>query len=122
MAWLTAGELSALRDHFDDTLPATCEIDYVTESQDARGALKKTWAARGTAIPCRFAPQVGRDFDYFSADKVGEEQFWTLSVAQSQTITITDRVILDGKTYQVRQVNDAESDLLLKRALLVTQP
>lgn len=121
MAWLSAGELSALRSHLSATLPETCEIDYVAETQDARGALVKGWTARGTAIACRLSPSVGRDFDFFTGDRVDESRYWTLSVAYNQTVLDTDRVIAGGNTYQVRMVNEVESETLLKRALLVTQ-
>jgi hypothetical protein len=121
MALVTAGELSAMRTHFAAVLADTCEIDYVTETQDARGGVVKGWTARGTAIACRFAPVTGRDFDFFTGDKVDEGQYWTLTVASTQTVAVTDRVIFGGATYQVRQVNNAETDALLRRALLVTQ-
>lgn len=119
MTWLTTSELTSLRSAFSATLPDTCEIQSVTETQSARGAITKSWAARGTAIACRISPYVGTQFPQFIAEAASERRLWVLSVAYNQEMAATDRVIHGGATYQVKQVNyGSESESLLTRALL----
>lgn len=119
MTWLTTSELESLRDHFTETLPDTCEIQSVTETQTARGAITKSWSTRGTAIACRISPYMAAQFPQFAAEHVSERRQWVLSVAYDQEIAVTDRVIHGGATYQVKQINyGSESEVLLTRALL----
>lgn len=116
MAFLTASELSDLREHLEATLPDTCTIRYVSLTSDGMGGSTKSFTNRGTAIPCRFAPGRGR-FGML-AEQVREGQLWTLHLAYDQTILVTDEAVVNDVTYQVLQVNIDESERFLKRALL----
>lgn len=119
MSWLTAGELADLRDHFDDTLPGTCVIEYVTNSTTGMGANSPTWTGRGT-VSCRLYPATGRAAAMFglTAEQISERRFWNLALAYDQTIEVTDRVTIGSTTYQVVQHTGGESEAMLKFALL----
>ena len=123
MAYLSTSELSDLRDHLEATLPDTCTIKYVSVTQTSMGSSEKSWTNRGTAIACRFAPLGGRGGSLFGllAGQLREGQFWVLHIAYDQAIEVTDKVVIDEVTYQVLQVNAAESERFLKRVLLETE-
>jgi len=52
------------------------------------------------------------------AGRLQESQYWTLSLAHSQTIAVTDRVVVDSETYEVVALNDDDTERVLTRATL----
>lgn len=119
MALLTTSELDSIRDHMRETLSDTCTIEAMTRQSDGMGGWTETWAARGTGIPCRIRP-LSRDREAnITAEQIQEPMVWSLSLPYDQDIALEDRVIVNGHYYKVLQVNDDETEIVLKRARLV---
>jgi len=117
MSYLTADELAAIREHLAETLPDTCAIYAESITVDGAGRQVQSWAARGTAIPCRIAPGSGGGGG-ITAEQIKEGLSWTLSVAYDQTVEVGDKVVCGGRAFQVNGVNHAESELGLTRAYM----
>jgi len=118
MAFLTTTELADIRSDFGATFPTTCTITAVTRAANGSGGWSESEADRGTAIACRLYPATGRSFPGLTAQQVQEGRLMVLDVAHDQTVEITDKVTHGGVTYHVRQLNDGESELFVKNALL----
>ena len=119
MPALTTTELAAFRTHAEELLTDTCTIQQVTRTADSIGGWSESWTNRGTAISCRLAQHITRsERDSMGVGRLQESQYWTLSLAHSQTIAVTDRVVVDSETYEVVALNDDDTERVLTRATL----
>lgn len=118
MQVLSSAELVSLKAAVEAHFPDTCTIQTVTESVDALGGVVHTWANTHTGIACRL------DQQGFGSESVNDaalegESIYDLSLASTQAISIEDRVIFNGKTYEVQAVQDAHSDEIVRKARLI---
>lgn len=118
MGYLGTSELASLRSDFEDTLPDTCTIAAVTQTQNVDGTVTPSTSNRGTAIACRMVPATARTFPGLTAEQVTEGRLYTLYVAQDQAVAATDAVTVGANEYQVLQTNADESEAPLKAVLL----
>ena len=119
MAFLTSQELADARTHYEQTMPATCAIYYITRTADGAGGQKEVPVARGTAIPCRLAEANFGSYSGITAAQMKEGQVWYLTVPYDQTVARDDKVVISGNTYRVQQINEDESDLFARRVRVV---
>lgn len=112
MGFLTTSELAAIREDFEATLPDTCQVDYVTRTDNGDGTWTDSWSARGSAIACRQVAVTGRDFPQLTAEQVQEGRFWRFEFSATQAIAVGDRITRGGKEYHVIQTNADQSELL----------
>jgi len=116
---LTDHELAGLRDTADTFLPGTCTIQTRTESVDALGGGSIAWADTYEGVKCRLgALSVLQDEQVVNYALQGRSA-WMLSVKYNQAITIEDRVIFDGDTYEVQSVMDDHSYRTIRRAIVI---
>ena len=113
---LSTLELTQLRAEAEDYLPDTCTLQTVTRTSDGMGSWTETYSNTYTSIPCRVWQQTGGERDV--AGRMSEVTRWVLNVPYDQTIDATMRVVHDGKTYQVNDINDTGSEHLQRRARL----
>ncbi len=118
MGFLETAELADIRADFEATFPTTCTITAVTRTASGSGGWSESESNRGTAIACRLAPVTARSFPGLTAEQVQEGRLMMLYLAHDQTVEVTDKVTHGGVTYHVRQLNDGESELFMKTALL----
>lgn len=108
-----------MREHANALLADTCKIESRIMTMDSIGGWSETWTARGSAIPCRLAAVTSRmGMAGVRSDQYTEDRQWMLTVAHDQTVEETDRVTVGGNVYQVRAVNDDDTEILLKRVVL----
>jgi len=131
MDWLEASERAAMRADLETFLAGTCTIAYATTVLDAEGAPYRTWTAReaagapaagaGTAIPCRLVriPQT-RQLDVV-AGQITEPVRRGLWLAWDQACAVTDRVTIGTDVWEVREVDEGVTDLLLKRVIVTKE-
>lgn len=119
---LDATELAAMRAVGLDSLPDTCSILRSTTSSDGRGGTEDVWAAVYTAVPCRMAPiastQSGAIEDNI-AGRIAGENVWTLTLGWDQDIATSDRVLYDGRTFEISYIGADRSWQIVKRVGLV---
>jgi SPP1 family predicted phage head-tail adaptor len=116
MTAISAAELTDMRAIADDFFPDTCTIQTRTESVDALGGVTQTWANTYTSVACRLDPIGGNE--QVSNLVLEGESHWMLNISYDQAISIEDRVIHDGKTYEVAAVVDTQSYRTIRRAEL----
>ncbi len=109
---LSASELAQIRADISALLPDTCEIQYPVRTL-SNGKWTDTWTSRGSAIACRISPAmlVVRGNAEITAETLKEGQAWVITLPHNQTITVKDRIIAGGKTYQVRSISSGESEI-----------
>jgi len=103
------------RASFDESLPSTGLVKHRTGTSDGRGGQTESYDA-GTALACRLLPMGARE-------AAGREEatghkalsWWTLLFSAGSDVRTTDRVIIDGQTYEVVDHGDARSQSLVMK-------
>lgn len=110
---LTTAELTSMRADMEAvTLPDTCVIYAVSNTDDGEGGFSEAWNATAT-VSCRMIYQSGQEVK--AAGAVQAFSGWMLTVPQGATITAANRVSHGGHTYSIQAVNDTSSWLTVKR-------
>jgi hypothetical protein len=117
MTALSAQELTDMRTIADDFFPDTCTIQAKTESAGAMGGVSHSWANTYTGVACRLDPQGFGSEGVRNAALEGQSTF-ILNIPYDQAISIEDRVVHSGKTYEVVSVWDTHSYSTIRRAEL----
>jgi SPP1 family predicted phage head-tail adaptor len=118
MTVISDAELTKMRAAADDYFPDTCTIQTQTESVDALGGVVHTWANTYTGVACRLDPERTRQGEQVSSLVLESQSRWMLNIPHDQAISVEDRVIHDGKTYEVATVVDTQSYRTIRRAEL----
>jgi len=113
---LTAAELAAMRAVADDFLPDTCTIQTRTTTVDALGGISEGYANTYTGVACRIDPVSGSEGVNNLQIAAGSK--WMLNIPYDQTITVTDRIIHSGTTYEVSYIWAGQSYATIRRAEL----
>jgi len=116
---LSDKELVDIRAVAEDWLPDTCTIRTKSESKDALGGVVDSFADGYTGVACRLDPSALSGDERVSSEALEAESFWVLTVAHDQAIGVEDRVVFGGETYEVREVVDDNSFLIVRQAVLV---
>lgn len=118
MRAISTGELARLRSTQETALPDTCTIQTRTQSVDALGGITHSYANTYTGVACRLdVADQGSETVRNSA--VQAESGWVLTLPHNQAISVTDRVIHGGLTYEVSAVGASRSWLTARRVQLV---
>lgn len=115
---VTDSELTKMRAMADDYFPDTCTIQTRTETVDGLGGVVHTWANTYTSVACRLDPVYADRSERVSSGVLEGESAWMLNIPYDQAISVEDRVIHDGKTYEVAAVVDTQSYRTIRRAEL----
>lgn len=95
---------------FDRLLNKTCSIQRKSESQNATGSVTASWSNAYTGIPVRYN-RVSQGKGRVSAGSYQvtlEDYVFYFKVGQD--VTISDRIVVDGKTFEVEHVYKDSSD------------
>ena len=112
---LSTQELAQLRADAEDYLPDTCTLQTVTRTKDAQGYWAEAWADTYTNVPCRLAPQRMARAEGIEGDKLAAVTGWVLTLHHDQAVDETMRVVHDGETYEISQLEDTHSNRTAKR-------
>jgi len=89
---------------YDSLLISRCTIQRATKAQDAVGGTVHTWADHLVDIKCRRILYKMRDRVIADQDTAAyTDRFY---VKSNQDIQVDDRVVFDGRTYDVLGIND----------------
>lgn len=116
---LTSEELADMRVTVLDLMPDTCTIQSVSTTKNNIGEAVRSYSNRDTSIQCRLDPLKGHKEEYgmFGGVLQSEGNF-VLTVPYDQTMTTTDRVIVDGTTFEVTFVDPEKSWNVSVRAIM----
>lgn len=116
---LSDATLDACRNTLHESFPDECNIIHVALASDGAGGQTETVTSTGP-VPCRITPLgLGSGAERETAERFTGVSLWILTVPHDTVLTVRDRVVCDGITYEVREVNVQRSWLLCVRAFLV---
>lgn len=106
---LSAAELAAMRVVQTAALPGTAVIERCTLASDGMGGYDQTWAAAGT-VAARLYPQNTRVVaeSVMGGAQVISETRWFVTLPVGSTVTAADRLVIDGRSWEVMSVNNSE--------------
>ena len=98
---LTAAEITGMRSTLDESLPGTAVISRATWVSDNQGGSTATWAAAGTVI-ARISPATARPgVEPVAGGGLVSESDWVGTFPDGTDITVRDRVVWSGATFEV---------------------
>lgn len=122
VAILTDDELRILRHDFAGLLPQSVQIQRATETVSAAGGVTPTWATQSTVKgridPLKAMGAIGMNA-YTIADQEKGRSHYQLSVQYDADLRDGDRVLIDGVTYEIRQLHRDVALSAVRRALCV---
>lgn len=122
MSMLPARDLAAMRREMQRMLPDTATIQRRTIASDGGGGQTETRATLAASVPCRIAPTGGGESGSAMSDdgdRVRDESTHVVTFANGQDITETDRILIDGSTYEVLLVRQRGTWELTRRCEVV---
>jgi hypothetical protein len=120
---LSNGELVDMRADGVVSLPDVCTIMMAVESSDGMGSQLRTWSVRASGVACRLSPMgVSASGERVSSGRLTSSETWTLTVPAGTVLVASDRVVVDGVTYEVAEDDGARSwDLFVRVSLVLVQ-
>jgi hypothetical protein len=115
---LSNSELAYMRDSIGELLPDTCNILSGTITPDGFGGVSLTWGTATASVACRLDIVKSTEGEAVQAAGVRAYQEVRLSLPYDTTLTTTQRVQHGGFTYNVQSVNNDQSWIAVKRAIL----
>ncbi len=113
---LNEGELEAMRETVEGSLPDTCTIKRKAVTDDGQGGQTEAWSDLATGVACRLSPLSSQiDNEGEVEDRVATTKFRLVTLPASQDIKVEDRVIVGGQTLEVRGLRDPRSWQLSRR-------
>lgn len=115
---LTSDELATLRAEMLDLMPDTCVIQRPATTVGSAGFAAKTYSAVGTAA-CRLDPLKKQLDKEVLAMQETTAYYRQLTVPYDTDLRAEDKVVIGGRTYEVRQLDDDHSLRAVRRAVVV---
>ncbi|NIN68418.1 MAG: head-tail adaptor protein [Anaerolineae bacterium] len=98
---LDTRELTRLRKDAENHLPDFCTIQVQSEGVDTVGGPTESFANTYQEVPCRLAAFIFRDRESILAGRIMTPGRFTLTLPWDQEISLKDRVVHEGETYEV---------------------
>lgn len=114
---LSQYRIQSLRELAESYMPSTCEILRKTRTSDGMGDYTETEAVAAT-VKCRLKGVSGSE--HVIAGQVKAEVSGVVLLPAATDIRATDRLRIEGKTYEVAAVVPRSVDYEAMRAVLVT--
>lgn len=106
MTMLSASDLSGMQATLEASLPALASIERVTRTPDGMGGWTGAWAAIASNVPVRVAPAgLLRGDERIIGAGVAALTEWIVTLPEGQDIKEADRIRIDGRTLEAKQVN-----------------
>lgn len=103
MTYLTDADITSMSETAELSLPGTAIIRRRTFTSDGGGGGTATWGTAGT-VACRIGPLNGSEREI--ADRISAEATSVLTVPVGTDIGTADRVVSDGRTYNVAALRE----------------
>lgn len=109
---LTEAELDSMRSAAAEALPGTAVIQRETFTSDSGGGGTAAWTASGT-VDCRIAPISGNEREI--AGRIAEDAESIVTLPAETTISVRDRMVIGGGTFNVLAVRDRDEWEITRR-------
>ena len=107
---LQSADLSWMQTVQNTALPDTCTIYRATMTADGMGGFSEQWLSVLHSIPCRLYPVNSRAMsEYETGGQWASVTRWFLTLEHGTTVTAKDVAYVDGRTFQISEVNTSES-------------
>ena len=118
---LSAAELASLRATVEASLPDTAAIHRPNRVSDGQGEYKEgTPATIAVAtVKCRVSPAGKSAEERIIADRLGQAMAWAITVPPETDVKRTDRVIVNGRTFEVAQILGPRSYEVSRRVVAI---
>lgn len=99
---LSAAELAAMRDIEELVMPSTGVIERYGLTSDGIGGFTEAWAAVGT-VSCDLWPVNQREERerFRSGGQIISKSDWFVTVPFDTNITAADRIVVDGRSFEI---------------------
>lgn len=115
---LTTSEIALMRTTIEDALPGTAVIHTSTLASDGQGGWIPTYSASGTVV-ARLSPEGLRGEEPELAGRISEVRHLVLTIPAETTVSVDDRIVYDGETFDVVEVRDRTPWELSRRVRVV---
>jgi len=100
-------DLAWMRSLQERAMPNTIVIESRTLAADGAGGYTETWAASGT-VSGRMAPRVLNAGEPVVGGQPASQSYWFATLPHGTTVTERDRLVADGRSFEVVRVNTSE--------------
>jgi hypothetical protein len=116
VSYITAAELAQIRADVQATMDGTCSIYRKQFAVSETGYQKPTTASTvASGVACTLRPYRELGYRTIAGERPVEGRTWYLTLAHDQDIAVGDQVVYLGTTYEVKTINDHETNLAVKR-------
>lgn len=115
---ISSAELTAMRDSIEELLPDTCTIQKLSITKNDIGEAVQSYSTRASGVKCRIDPEFGWEMLAGFMDYAKYTGKWVLTLPYSQEIITSDRVIVNGMTFEVDHTDREKSWRVSTRATL----
>lgn len=107
---IPARTLSLLRDQVERLFTSTCDIVRETRTDTDEGGWTNAEATVAADVPCRYAPiGAGGGAERIIAERMAAVADTVINVPLDTDVTARDRVVIDDRTFEVKDVMDDRS-------------
>lgn len=116
---LAANDLVWMRAQQERIQPGTAVISRATLNSDGMGGNTETWGAIGT-VTARLYPMAQRsDREMVTGGQIVSKSRWFVTMPNGTDVQPTDRVTMEGRTFEVTFINNDESFMTALRVEVV---
>lgn len=113
---LSDADLSAMRAQAESAMPETVEIRRKTEVGDGAGGFTEQWSVIAT-VSGRIAPTGSQPQERVVAEKLSVVSPWTVTLPAGVDVTVSDRLVIGGRTLEAVAVLAPRSWEISRRVL-----
>ncbi len=106
MPLLADDEIAAMRAAQAQTLPDTGTVQRKSASGDGKGGQTVSYANFATGVNCRLGRDAQAARPGVKGERIDTRIPWVITFAHDQDIRSTDRILIDGRTFEVINVED----------------
>ncbi len=101
MSLLDSDAVTALRAIAAESLGQTATVSRLTRTSNSRGGFTESYATAGT-VACRLRLRDRNGQDSLQSDRIAPEAPFEVSLLYDADVLETDRLVIDGLTYEIR--------------------
>lgn len=97
-----------MQDTQDEALPGTVVIERYALTSDGQGGAYEAWTAAGTVMG-RIRPMQNAGMEVIGGAQLESEVKWWATLPTTATVYAQDRLVYEGRTYEVISVDNDKS-------------
>jgi head-tail adaptor len=106
---LTQADITQMRETQAAALPDQCTIQRKSDPADSRGGQTVSYSDHATGVNCRLGRNAQSARPGVRGDRTETPIPWVVTFAYNQDVQMTDRIVIDSRTFEVMSV-EAHTD------------